>query len=217
MQATTKITDLERRAEIGRVRRAKTRAKILRAAFNVFGQESGVFTTIDIICREAGVSRPTFYNHFESLEDVHSALSNDITHDFLEFIIATNQKMSNPAKKLAFGTLSFLEHARTDPRWGWGILNLSATGPLFGIEVNKSVENDLLEGMESNLFNLNSVDIGRDIVAGTCHAVLLTQLTKETTADYPRRAVCRILVALGLQPDQAKVIVYDIHERIMSS
>jgi hypothetical protein len=39
--ASTRI-DLERRAEIGRERRARTRARIVAAAFDLFGDENGL-------------------------------------------------------------------------------------------------------------------------------------------------------------------------------
>lgn len=59
--------DLERRAEIGREKRARTRAKIVSSAFELFGNDEGLYSRIEDIAKAAGVTRATFYYHFSGM------------------------------------------------------------------------------------------------------------------------------------------------------
>jgi hypothetical protein len=63
----------ERRAEIGRERRARTRAKLIAAAFEIFGEENGLYARIEDVCAKAGVTRTTFYDHISGLGVSHGA------------------------------------------------------------------------------------------------------------------------------------------------
>lgn len=47
-------------------RRAETRAKILRAAVEVFAEQGIVASTVDQICQRAGFTRGAFYSNFDS-------------------------------------------------------------------------------------------------------------------------------------------------------
>ena len=65
----------ERRLEVGRQRRARTRANIVAAAFDLFGSEEGLFTRIEDIAAKAGVTRATFYNHFSGMAELRAAIA----------------------------------------------------------------------------------------------------------------------------------------------
>jgi AcrR family transcriptional regulator len=86
--------DMKRRAEIGQQKRARTRARILAATFELYGRENGLFTRVEEICLAADVTRQTFYNHFNSMEDLREALTYEVTHDFL--VAVTNAVISLP-------------------------------------------------------------------------------------------------------------------------
>ena len=88
-----KQVDPERRVEIGRERRARTRAKIVAAAFDVFGDEKGLYARIEDVADKAGVTRATFYNHFTGMAELREALTFEVTHDFLNAVTKTISQM----------------------------------------------------------------------------------------------------------------------------
>lgn len=51
-------------------RRARTRAKLLDASLQVIRQKGYAATTVDDICREAGVTKGSFFHHFETKQDL---------------------------------------------------------------------------------------------------------------------------------------------------
>lgn len=57
-----------------RVQKEQTRAKLLEAARIVFDEQSYTKTSVDMIAEEAGVSRTTFYRHFDGKLAVAMAL-----------------------------------------------------------------------------------------------------------------------------------------------
>ena len=74
--------NLQRRAEIGAERRARTRAAILTAGFEVLGGEHGRAARVEDICAAARIARGTFYYYFPSMEAFFEALSFELTAHF---------------------------------------------------------------------------------------------------------------------------------------
>jgi len=69
--------------ELGKIRRAKTRAKIIAAAFELFGEEEGLYARIEDVSQRAGITRATFYDHFSGMSELRDAVTDEVTHDFL--------------------------------------------------------------------------------------------------------------------------------------
>lgn len=198
--------DSARRAEIGRERKARTRAKILTAAFETLGHEQGLFARIEDFAKAAGVTRATFYNHFSGMEELRAALSYEVTHDFLAAVTNTTSRLPDARMRADVGVRLYLHRARNDPRWGWSMLNLSASGKIFGVETYVQAERTVLEGIEEGHFSIPSSKVGRDIVLGTTLAAMGSVTCEETAQDYPEIVSGYILHALGVPFDEAKSI-----------
>ncbi len=77
--------DLRRRAEIGRQRRAKSRAQIIEAARLLFTSRPIASVTIEDVTRQAQVAKGTFYSHFRSLDDLRAAVAVELSQTFEDF------------------------------------------------------------------------------------------------------------------------------------
>ena len=62
-----------RRAEIGREKRARTRAQFVEAGLMLLAERPPEALTIDAIVEAAGVAKGTFYYHFQSIEELVAA------------------------------------------------------------------------------------------------------------------------------------------------
>lgn len=196
------------RTEAGRKRRAQTRAKIIAAAFEVFGDENGLFARIEDVADRAGVTRATFYNHFNGMVDLREALSHEVTHDLLVAVTHTIAAMPDPRERSAVAIRYYLHRAMADRRWAWSLINLSASGLIFGADTHFQAERTVQEGIEDGAFPIISIDLGRDILLGTCLAALGTIVRKGVADDYPEAIAGYILHALGVPYDQAKAIAH---------
>ena len=196
--------DGERRAEIGRARRARTRAHILAVTFDLFGRENGLFRRIEEICAAAGVTRQTFYNHFNGMDELREALSYEVAHDFLMAVIQKLEAMPDAAERAASAIRFYLRRGAQDPRWAWSIVNISACGIIFGAETFRQAQRTVEEGMAAGVFTIADARLGRDLVLGTTLSALVTQLREETGADYGGRIAAAVLVGLGVESGMAE-------------
>jgi AcrR family transcriptional regulator len=202
-----KHVDPERRIEIGRERRARTRARIVAAAFEVFGSEDGLYARIEDVADKAEVTRATFYNHFTGMAELREALTYEVTHAFLEAVTSVISQMPDARDRSACAVRLYLHRARTDRRWAWSMINLSATGRIFGAETFRQAEQTVREGDADKVFVLPSVDLGRDLLLGTTLAAMAAILRDEVAEHYPEIVARAILVALGVPLETAEICV----------
>ena len=78
--------DLARRAEIGREKRARTRAQIVEAGLMLLAERPPEALTVDAIVEAAGVAKGTFYYHFQSIEELVAAVGAKLADSFDELL-----------------------------------------------------------------------------------------------------------------------------------
>ena len=191
---------LERRAEIGRERRLKTRAHILQIAFELLGREDGRAARIEEICVAAKVARGTFYNYFTSTEDMFRALTFEISHDFNSAVRSVIRRVPHGAISASFALRYYLHKTRDDPAWGWAMVNLSAGGPIFGEETMRYATECIIDGMATEQFSVASPEIGHDLMQGATLAGMITLLRGVQPHEFPEKLVAQIMRGLGVSP-----------------
>ncbi|MCX7676661.1 MAG: TetR/AcrR family transcriptional regulator [Alteraurantiacibacter sp.] len=201
-----KVVDAQRRAQIGRERRARTRAGILAAAFEIFGDENGLLARIEDIVAKAGTTRATFYNHFDGMADLREALAREVTHEFLTSVTRAITPLPDPRERSAAAIRFYLHRARADRRWGWSMLNLSASGLIFGAATYEQAERTISEGIAAGVFPIVSSVLGRDILMGTALAAMGSLVREDMPPAYPEMVAGHILHALGVDLDEARAI-----------
>ena len=200
-----KQIDPDRRLEIGRERRTRTRARIVAAAFDVFGDAEGLYARIEDVADRAEVTRATFYNHFTGMAELRDALTVEVTHDFLLAVTNTISQMPDARDRSACAVRFYLHRARTDRRWAWSMINLSAGGLIFGAETFRQAEQTVHEGVQDNVFPLQSVELGRDLLLGTTLAAMGAIVRGSAPEDYPEAVAGAILFALGVPLEEARI------------
>ncbi|SCB40300.1 TetR/AcrR family transcriptional regulator [Rhizobium hainanense] len=185
----------ERRVQIGKEKRARTRATILSAAFDLLGRPHGRSTRIEEVCLAATVSRGTFYNYFSDIDELFEVLTYEMSHEFNIAVQELMQTLPNCAMRVALAIRYYLHRARQDRSWGWAMVNLSSVGPIFGADTFQYATASVQEGVSSGEFQVQSVKIGRDMMIGTVLASMTTLLREEQEEDYPEKVVRQILSA----------------------
>lgn len=191
------------RARIGRERRAKTRAAIIAAAFDKFGDQNGLYVSIEEIAEAAGVTRATFYNHFAGMLELRDAVAHEATHDFLKAVTVALSTLPDARHRAAAGVRLYLRRARRDPRWGWSMLNMSASGMLFGRETYHRAERTVSRGITEGVLLLPSSAVGRDILLGTTLAAMSAMLRNDMPPNYPEAIAGCALCGLGVKREDA--------------
>jgi len=201
-------TEIDGRAAVGRRKKAETRAKIIAAAFEIFGDENGLFARIEDVVDKAGVTRATFYNHFAGMLELREAVTREVTHDFLVAVTHSVSEMPDPRERSTAAIRFYLRRAQSDPRWAWSMMNISASGQIFGAETHRQAEQTVREGVESGALPINSVELGRDLLLGSSLAALGSILRGNMPDDYPEAVAGHILMSLGVPFEEARAIAH---------
>ena len=199
--------DVERRAQIGAEKRARTRQAVLDAAFELLGRERGLTTRIEEILEVAGISRGTFYNYFTSMDELFDALQYELNHDFNSAVLSELADMPLAAERAGFAIRYYLDRALEDPKWAWAMVNISAGGIIFGAETYKQAQRTVEEGIESGEFELTGPNSGRDILLGTTLAAMVTQLRNPPSPSYAASVARHVLRGMGVPKERVEEII----------
>jgi len=89
-------------------RRDDQRRRILLGAARVFGRDGYAAASVATILECSGVSRGTFYRHFNDLADVFLAVKQEAASLLFDFVEERIRDESNPAERLKVGVHAFL-------------------------------------------------------------------------------------------------------------
>lgn len=199
-------SDKARRLELGRQRRARTRAKVIAAAFELFGEEDGLYARIEDVSQRAGITRATFYDHFSGMAELREAVSYEVTHDFLSAVSRTIALLDDARERITVAIRCYLHRVREVPGWGRSMINLSANGVIFGAETFREAEGTVAQAIAAGQLSIDDSALGRDAILGTTIAAFATMLREDKSADYPERIAQMMLVGLGVSAEIATEI-----------
>ena len=191
---------LRGRAEQGRRKRRQTRQRLVQAAFELLGQDTGWNVQIDEVVARAGVARGTFYNYFDSREHLINVMAFELNHG-LDVALA---HAPDPATRTALAVRAYLHKAATDRRWAWAMVNVSKNGRLvFGEDTYRHATETIEAGIASGDFKIPSLQAGLDLVMGSAfHA--MRGICEGQAPDTHAEDVAR-LVLLGLGVNRTRV------------
>lgn len=189
-------------------RRAETRARIIAAAFDIFGEENGLFARIEDVVEKAGVTRATFYNHFASMVELREAVTHEVTHDFLQAVTGAVSQTPDFREQCTVAVRYYLRRAQADRRWAWSMLNMSASGEIFGTETFRQAMRTISDGVENGSLPIPNAELGRDMLLGATLAAMGSIAKRDMPDDYPEIVAGYILCGLGLDRDTARAIAH---------
>ena len=197
---------LARRAEIGGERRARTRKRLLDAAYRLFASHGYDAPTIDDVVAEAHVARGSFYNHFETRDALFNAVADDIATDINSIIKPKLAGIADPAVRTSMALRIFVHLAVVHEARGWILLR---TMPLVGalnVEMKNFVHVTFSEAVESGRFHAKSIAIVNDMAMGLLVMTIRRLLTEKCGDDHVSDAAEAFLVAMGIPKADARRI-----------
>ena len=193
---------------------ARTRERLLDGGRKAFAEAGVEATTVLEIVRAAGVSQPSFYNHFATKDE----LAREITAEFFRNDrlekIAVFEEIGDPAEAIAINIDHTLSIATADPVIAWTLIKSrtlrdfvisSKTDPL--VEMIKT-------GVEKGRFQTESPHTIALAIRGA--ALALMQDILNGTADDNASACFQELALrmLGLSPEESAEVAARSRQRI---
>ena len=192
--------DLARRAEIGREKRARTRAQIVEAGTMLLAERPPEALTVDAVVEAAGVAKGTFYYHFQSIDELAAAVGAKLGESFDELLTPVRLELRDPIERLSFAFTKFLERASSDADWARLVVQSSQSPAEFGQGVRANLKADIAEAIVEGRVSMRDVELAADIVMGIWLQVARGILERGARPELTRQAVEAVLRALGRAP-----------------
>jgi len=192
--------DLERRAEIGREKRARTRAQIVEAGAMLLAERPLEALTVDTVVAAAGVAKGTFYYHFQSMEELAAAVGEKLWESFDELLAPARLGLRDPIARLSFAFTQFLEKATADPAWARLVVQSAQAPTEFAQSVRAHLKTDLSEARAQGRLTVQDVELAADIVLGIWLQVTRGTLQRRAAPDLADQALDAMFRALGVSP-----------------
>jgi AcrR family transcriptional regulator len=202
-----------RRAEIGREKRAKTRAQLVAAASALFARQAVESVTVDDVVRQAEVAKGTFYVHFEDLRELTAAVADELIKTIDDLLQPVRLSIDDPALRIAFGCSCFIDRAFADPTWAGVAARMAAAGANVGQVARRRLLEDLkrhLKGMPQG--GATSAELGLEVVVGIMLQVLAAIAEGRLSSRHREGAIAAILRAIGLDARQVKSVLTRLPE-----
>ncbi len=162
--------------------------------------------SVEDVCAEAGVSRATFYKHFDSVQDAADAIGESMLDEMtvsLEKMITLDQP---PIERAAIGIQMFLMRSAVDPAWGSFVSR--AFQMRKNADVFSGIDRDLRGALQEKGKEIRNFDAMRSLVLGaTLEGIRSVHQTGERRRDYVEELTTTILCALGAAPEDATDLV----------
>jgi AcrR family transcriptional regulator len=202
----TKI-NLERRAEIGREKRARTKAQLIAAAKALCSKRPWESVTVDEVVNEAGVAKGTFYTHFNDLSELAAAVADDLIQSFDELIQPRRLAISDPLLRIAFGCDAFIAKSLEDRLWASLAARMVRSYPAVGQVARARLWEDLREALKRSPQTEISLELAAELAVGIVNQVMAAIGEGRLKVGDRTDAVRSILTAIGVGKRDAASIV----------
>jgi AcrR family transcriptional regulator len=159
--------------------------------------------TIDVIVRKAGVGKGSFYNHFNSKEDLFFATLDEIFATMADRIILATEAIDDPAEELAIGIRSYLKLAAADPEIGRFIINAPASLDILNAYADPVVNNTIDKGLQMERFKMRDRNLFFVLLTSGVNATLSGVLDQAFEDAVGTELAASALVLAGLDPNEA--------------
>ena len=195
-----------RRAEIGREKRARTRAQVLAAASALFARQAVESVTVDDVVREAGVAKGTFYVHFKDLRELMAAVADELVKAIDDLLQPIRLSIDDPALRIAYGCSCFIDRALADPGWAGVAARMAAAAATVGEVARRRLLEDIERYVKSHSGAI-SAELALEVVVGIMLQVFAAIAEGRLSSRHREGAIAAILRAIGLDARQVKSVL----------
>lgn len=186
----------DHRIEVAARKRALTRARILDATIKVYTANVNRQPVIEDVVREAGISRGSFYLHFQSLEEAFHAVAELQSDQFTKDILPVYDFLKEPWQRFSVGFRIFLKRAQADPDWASFVTRSHAVSAK--LLVGGYMREDLRRGQEMGQFSMADIEVALDFMLGASSAgIYALGMGVPDPERYMNASVRMALVGIG--------------------
>jgi AcrR family transcriptional regulator len=205
----------------GARRKLETRARLLEAALLLMSEKSIDRVAINEITEAADVGFGSFYNHFESKEEIFAALIDWAFEDFANTLDHVSCGLSDPAEMIAVAVRHILLRARREPVWARLLIREGSSARVLTRGLGQRLLRDSRRGIATKRFIVADPLASVLSAIGSVLAGITAELHFATSVEnrsrermslgvceegLAERAAVVVLQALGLKRAEAEKI-----------
>lgn len=183
---------------------------LVTAAMRAFARLGPDATSIDDVILEAGVSHGTFYNYFDTQDDLLTAVATEISDEVLSRAELRRQ-LPDPADRVACAVRNFIRLAAADPTRGWVIVRIALVTAPLGEVMRSYMTSDIAAGLATGRFRNCSPQLAADVILGLGLMGMRSVLHGDAKIDHAEDVAEAVLLALGVS-NAAAVARYSLDE-----
>jgi len=198
--------DLARRAEIGRDKRAKTRAQLVMAARALYAVRAIDAVTVDDLVAEAQVAKGTFYVHFASLTELQAVVADELARELDELLQGRRLLTADPVLRVARGCEAFVAQAIAHPAWAALVSRGAGSLPGFAAAARTRLLEDLEEAAASHRLGAVPPELAAEFAFGIVLQAIRSASSGRLRAGDEPAITAGVLRAIGLAAAEAHAI-----------
>jgi len=187
-------------------RRERTRRALIDGGRRVMARKGVDAATVLEIVREAGVSQHSFYNHFESKEELANAIAADFFQSDAAYKNHVFELLDDPAEAMAVNARHTLRVATRDPVVAWVLVRCGASRNLLRSSDSDELAVMIAAGIQSGRFKKMDPRVAALVIRGAAFPLLQDILQQSAPADVEVQFAELVLRMLGVKPEEAREI-----------
>jgi AcrR family transcriptional regulator len=187
-------------------RRARTRDSLVTAARSLIAENGVSGLRVGEITERADVALGSFYNHFESKDDVVEAIVSETVRAIASANTPLIESVEDPAEAASVSYRRFVRLAREDPELARLLVNLNRAEARSESMLVPEAQRTLERGVESGRFEISDIRVSLATTIGGAVAVIQGILDERLPADADVNAAEGVLRSLGVPPEEAREI-----------
>ena len=199
-------TPVNFRTRTGQARRARTRAKILSAAFELFDKRGVDRVTVEDVRERAGLARGSFYNYFLTYEEMLKALASDLARQINSEQSERFESVPNMAERIWSHVRYAILRVASDRSCTEILVRITPlVGPL-NEEMRMHAERNMRISVKSKAIDVPSPGVALDLGFGLATMMWQRALKSRIDAKELEAAGLMLLRAYGVPEVEARRI-----------
>ncbi len=184
-------------------RRLTARGKLIAAGYDVMSRNGLENSTIVEIIEEAGVGVGSFYNHFDSKEDLAKAIFADRAEAFGAMLEQTALGSTNIAAATCFAFRQLIEKVESDTMWAAFIVQLEPSMQMMDSLLRDHARTAITFGVEGGSLRIDDIEAGITAIHAVMFAIAKSMLAGSLSSQAAHRSSLFALRMFGVAEDEA--------------
>jgi AcrR family transcriptional regulator len=195
-------------------RREKTRASLIGAAQVLFAGKGVEATAIAEITEAADVGFGSFYNYFDSKDEIAEAVLEAAMEEQKAALFALIDPLTDPAESVALAHAFLIRQAIGNPSFGWLLVRLDASHRLLIRALGDRARQDIRDGLKARRFVTADIEVSFLGTGGALLLVMRAVLDGDLGDDAGVRHCEGVLRMLGVDEDEVEDIARRANEAV---